>query len=349
MAIAKLFQGLLSDAAIKSADAPMPTAAIREDRLFKAPVSYGAKGTEREMLGLDSEEALQAYQDSMPFKKPKVDIPEEIQQKAQALSNDIPTDKAERDAYFNAREEYRKLVDETAPYSFHEEAPPVYTVKDLATSLDKDKVKKGIVGLTTDIPENEQVSLRFDIPAYKYHGVYSVTVHEAGGKNVLGYAPTALLTNVEMPATPVKSKKIAETGKKTPVITMNGTWVNHDPKELRNLADELIKANKNKPLEEQEWVQVSVNPGKSGSFVTVSKNSEGKIESFPINEAEAVIQIGKMILAKPYKPGKQMDWQDYYSKNFFSAGGLGLGAGGLSQAENLFYNDPMGDTTKEEV
>lgn len=349
MAIAKLFQGLVNDMALKSADMPVPSRAVNEEMLFKTPMAYGVKGTEREILGLDSEEALKAYQDSMPFKKPKVDIPEEIKQRAQELSNDIPTDKAERDAYFNAREEYRKLVDETAPYSFHEEAPPVYTVKDLAASLAEDKVKKGIVGLTTDIPENKEVSLRFDIPAYTSRGVYSVTIHEAGGKNVLGYAPTALLTNVEMPATPSKSKKIAETGKKSPVITMNGTWVNHNPEELRNLADQLIKTNKDKPLAEQEWTQVSVNPGKSGSFVTVSKNADGKIESFPINEAEAVIQIGKLILAKPYKPGKQMDWKDYYSKNFFSAGGLGLGAAGLGQESSIFYNDPMGDTTKDEV
>lgn len=325
--------------------------------LSKAPKAYGEVGTERALLGLDTEEALQAYKDQMTYTKGIGEVPQNLSEEAKKLyfppNDEIPpeTEKEARDLYFNTREEFRKYVDENAPYSFHEEAPPAYEYKDLAAALASNKINKGLIGVTKDLEDFEQVAVRFDIPAYTGSGVYTVTVHDKEGKKVLGYAPTALLTKVEMPSEAAKSKKTAETRKKSPFITMKGQWVNHNPKQLRELADRLVKENKDKLLDEQEWVQVSVNPGKSGSFVSVSKNADGKIESFPVNEAEAVIQIGKLILMKPYKPGKQMTWKDYYSKNIFGiAPAIGLGAATQDPFvpyEDMMYKDPFPDTTEE--
>jgi len=229
-------------------------------------------------------------------------------------------------------QEFRKIADQTAPYSYNTKVPDLYSDEAVAASLpNANKVKEhGIIGLNKSVPEKMQVESRFDINAYRHYNVYSATIQgakeaESLGKKsgVFGYAKTVVLDNVDLALSATekeKAFKIAKGTEKSPFITMKGEWRNHNPEAIHAFAEKLIEAEQ-KGID-TGWVQVSVNPSKSASFVAVRKDKDtGELITNPIDKAEKVIQIGKMVLAK-VDPADMKTWDDYYKVNEFNEGGI---------------------------
>ena len=75
-------------------------------------------------------------------------------------------------------QEFRKLADKAAPYSYNTKVPKLYTDEAVAASLPTEKFVKqhGIIGLNKAVPEGAQVESRFDINAYLHYNVYTATI-----------------------------------------------------------------------------------------------------------------------------------------------------------------------------
>ena len=234
--------------------------------------------------------------------------------------------------------EFRRYVDTETPYFLHDSVPEVDSFERIANSLPQESsiLRNGIIGVNKQIPEGTLVGSRYDVNAFQDFGTYVGTIHDPAKQgNVFGYSPTAALKNVVFETKEGASLKIAKGNPKSPVIRMEGNWVEHSPEELRALAVEALEQNKNLPLAEQEWVQVAVNPAKGASWVALEKTADG-VKSIPITGASEVIQIGKLVLAK--NP-KFKSWDDYYKTASFEDGGaVSEGIGSLQ--EKVYKVDP---------
>jgi hypothetical protein len=227
--------------------------------------------------------------------------------------------------------EFRRYVDTKTPYFLHDSVPEVDSFERIANSLPQESsiLRNGIIGVNKQIPEGTLVGSRYDVNAFQDYGTYVGTIHDPAKQgNVFGYSPTAALKNVVFETKEGASLKIAKGNPKSPVIRMEGNWVEHSPEELRALAVEALEQNKNLPLVQQEWVQVAVNPAKGASWVALEKTADG-VKSIPITGASEVIQIGKLVLAK--NP-KFKSWDDYYSTNSFSVAPAAIGTGTAATA-----------------
>jgi hypothetical protein len=233
---------------------------------------------------------------------------------------------------------FRKYVDTKTPYFLHDSVPEVDSFERIANSLPQKSsiLRHGIIGVNKQIPEGTLVGSRYDVKAFENYGTYVGTIHDpAKHGNVLGYSPTAALKNVVFETKVARSLKIAKGNEKSPVIRMEGNWVEHSPEELRQIAKEALEQNKNLPLAEQEWVQVAVNPAKGASWVALEKTADG-VRTMPITNASQVIQIGKLVLAR--NP-KLQSWDDYYKTASFEDGGaVSEGIGSLQ--EKVYKVDP---------
>lgn len=227
--------------------------------------------------------------------------------------------------------EFRKYVDTKTPYFLHDSVPEVDSFERIANSLPQESsiLRNGIIGVNKQIPEGTLVGSRYDVNAFQDFGTYVGTIHDPAKQGkVFGYSPTAALKNVVFETKEGASLKIAKGNPKSPVIRMEGNWVEHSPEELRALAVEALEQNKNLPLVQQEWVQVGINPAKGASWVALEKTADG-VKSVPITGADEVIQIGKLVLAR--KP-KLQSWDDYYKTASFEDGGaVSEGIGSLMQ------------------
>ena len=67
---------------------------------------------------------------------------------------------------------------------------------------------------------------------------------------------------------------------------IEGSWKNTSPDEVKKLAE--------KYLNDPEWSQVGMNPKRFGYFYN-------KADNMPVSEADEVIQIGALVLAKNIK------------------------------------------------
>lgn len=237
--------------------------------------------------------------------------------------------------------EFRKIADDVTPYSYPTKMPKLPSFEDLIGSLSsqrtvvngvtEDKVDKvvrnGVIGLNKKLKENTFIEARFDINAYQRFGIYTSTLQggEAGGK-VHGYARTVVLDNVDLKQEKIEKIKGIAIGtkrggqSKSPIITMKGNWKNHNSEAIHAFGQKVIDSiNKG---EDVGWYPVSVNPRKGGPFVALSKDKEtGKVISNPVEKANTVIQVGKVLLAK-VDPADMKTWDEYYEVNKFNEGGI---------------------------
>lgn len=190
------------------------------------------------------------------------------------------------------QEEFRKRNLELMPYSPYKEVPELTSVEDIAYAIKGTQAKKGIIGVTTEIPEGKLVGARLDIPSYKTSGTWVNTVHEATSatdvsSTPMGYGQTAVLRNVNFSTKPTDALDIAR-GKmdKTTMARMVGNWVSHSPEKTHELAKKLMN--------DPDWIQVGMNPDRASYFYD-------KADGMPLTEAEEVIQIGALVLAKKAK------------------------------------------------
>lgn len=190
--------------------------------------------------------------------------------------------------------EYRRYIRENQPatkFTLDDLQTMVPTFKATVGALGKSKASKGIVGLNKNIEKGTIVDSRLDIPAYNYYNTWvaSMTLPNKGG-NV--YGRTAVLKNVDF-STSMSGEKILKIAKdektKTPMATMKGEWQDLSDEDAFELAQKYLANPKS------GYVQVGFNPERHSFFYD-------KDTMMPIFEAEEVVQIGALVLAKPKLP-----------------------------------------------
>jgi hypothetical protein len=199
--------------------------------------------------------------------------------------------------------EYREIVKQYQPIIPLTEVPKVPTLKELVAALNKDKVETGVVGINKTFKDGDKVASRLDIPAYDNYDTWVVSLHDGtktGGKS-LGYAQTAVLKNVDFRTAPSGALKIATKDKaKETIARIHGDWVNQDPMMVAKRAEEAIKS--------PEWKQIGMNPYRHSYFYD-------KADGMPVVEAEEIIQVGPLVLAKKPKYASPDDPQFRIRKN----------------------------------
>ena len=168
-------------------------------------------------------------------------------------------------------------------------APDVFDSIEIVGPLGKDKVdKSGIIGVNKNIKEGERVTSRFDIDAYNMYDRYIAAIQtKVKGKFKLkGYSPTAVLKDVKFNYRPNQAFAIAQGKGKSPFATMEGNWKNLTPEETHKYA--------NKKIETKEWTEVGFDPAGRLSFYNRATGE-------PVFNAEEVIQVGAMLLARGIK------------------------------------------------
>lgn len=200
--------------------------------------------------------------------------------------------------------EYRRYIRENQPatkFTKEDVEGMLTSFEDMVGGLDalgQNKASKGIIGLTDDVEVGAEVAARLDIPAYNKRDIWVAQITGAG-KNM--YGRTAVLKNVKFfiegkdPAR--KSKKMRDVGKgekdKSPFATMKGEW--------QGLSDDEAFEKALSLMDDPEWIQVGFNPERHSFFYD-------KDTMMPVFEAEEVIQVGPLVLAKKAKLGdKRID------------------------------------------
>ena len=183
------------------------------------------------------------------------------------------------------QEEYLEVVRENQPIKPFKEVPKIPTLLEIVGALKSNLIKTGIIGYTKFIEDGEYVASRLDINAYTDFDIWVVSVHEGLKEgNSIGYGQTAYLKNVNFVTSPKVALNIAvHRSNKTTIGRMKGNWVNKDPKEVRDMAV--------KYMSDKNWVQVGMNPFRHSWFYD-------KRDGMPLLNAEEIIQVGALVLAK---------------------------------------------------
>ena len=258
---------------------------------------------------LESDDALSAWQQANK-------IPENKRQ-----ANTEASKAAAEDLYQGniTSKEARNIIKEDLPVTsiYTEETMPLIpTVAQVAGSLGKKVQKTGVVGVKGfDIPAGTRVGSRLDIPAYNNYDTWVVSIHD--GKNdtkgsVLGYGQAVRLKNIKFGSESQDALDIAR-GKarlrgakagtdipekpmgKATIARVYGDYFPEDPYVLQEQAREL--------LSDPEWTQVGMNPYRQSNFY--DKNT-----GLPVFEADEVIQVGPLVLAKGVKKPTKTQLKD---------------------------------------
>ena len=207
-------------------------------------------------------------------------------------------------------QEYREVADIYSPTKLIREIPEIPSAERIEALVSGNKAEKKIIGVNKLLTDGLRVSNRLDIPTYNIYDTWVVTYHHPGkaGKPgpVIGYGKTSYLTDVDFhlptdkqPQT--KGLGVAKGKSKTPYAAMEGNYKKHTQEEVTEIAQEAITNPQN-----SEWVQVGMNPYRRSYFY--DKNTME-----PLLEAEEVIQIGPLLLAKGVKYGDSLDFKIFKS------------------------------------
>ena len=258
----------------------------------------------------------------------------------------------------------REIIKESIPTSklyTAETMPFMPTVTEIVGSMGKKAKKFGILGVKNfKLKAGQLVSSRLDIPAYDNYDKWVVSIHDgtkdAGG--VLGYGQAIRLTggikfksNVGLDAVDIARGRrlVKATGKdaidketgeaakqnKATIARIFGEYADEDPYELQERARKILADG------DPEWTQVGMNPYRGSAFYD---KATGK----PVFDAEEVIQVGPLVLAKNVKTPtlsdmKQMAMRTKDGKlRMFNEGGTAM----KDQMQMAFKDDGM---TKDPV
>jgi len=184
--------------------------------------------------------------------------------------------------------EYRDFIRTNQPATKFEanDLPNLFaSYTDAVGALKPSFSAKGIVGLTTEIPEGTIVDSRLDIDGYNLYNTWIASIKTPDGNK---YGRTAVLKDVKFSVSgknPVDKTLAVAQGKaeKSPFAVMKGEWQNLSDEEAYSLAETYI----NNP----DYVQVGFNPERHSFFYR-------KDNMMPVFEAEEVVQVGALVLAK---------------------------------------------------
>ena len=187
------------------------------------------------------------------------------------------------------REDYDRLVNELKPVTPYTSTPEPSSTEAMHSSLTSDKVPK--IGRAASIlPSGDHVGLRLDIPAYRDHGTWVVSIHSARASDksgmagkAIGYDSVAAVTDARFGINEKAGINIAAGKPKATIATVEGKWAPITPEEAHAKVTEA--------LQDPEWVQVGMDPERHSYFYD-RKSME------PVVSADEVVQIGPLVMAK---------------------------------------------------
>lgn len=245
---------------------------------------------------LDDPEALKVWQETnkLPESQRQAN-PVESKQAADELFEGTITSK-------EARQRIQESIPTPELYT-PETMPTMPTVTELVGSLGKKAAKYGILGVKGfDLKPGQMVSSRLDIPAYNNYDKWVVSIHD-GSKDagsVVGFGQAIRLKNIRFGSKPQEALDIARgkrtvksTGEDKPmgkstIARIFGEYVPEDPYKLQEEARRLLAD------PDSGWTQVGMNPYRMSAFYD---KATGK----PVFEADEIIQVGPLVLAKNVK------------------------------------------------
>ena len=197
--------------------------------------------------------------------------------------------------------EYREAADAIRPIRRVTDIPRPATTKEIVSALGGREGGRGIVGLNRSIPDGEEISARLDINAYTNFNVWIPTLTYQK-KNL--YSPSVSLRNVKFiqpDSTAVnKALKVATGSEKNPFAVMTGNYNKMSDSDAFDYAKQVF--------DDDEWIQIGYDPTRRGYFYD-------RADGAPVLEAEEVVQIGHLVLAKKARKGNPEDFT-------FAKGGL---------------------------
>jgi hypothetical protein len=197
--------------------------------------------------------------------------------------------------------EYREAADAIRPIRRVTDIPRPATSKEIISALGGREGGRGIVGLNRSIPDGEEISARLDINAYTNFNVWIPTL-KYQNKNL--YSPSVSLRNVKFiqpDSTAVnKALKVATGSEKNPFAVMTGNYNKMSDSDAFDYAK--------KVFDDDAWMQIGYDPTRRGYFYD-------RADGAPVLEAEEVVQIGHLVLAKKARKGNPEDFT-------FAKGGL---------------------------
>lgn len=190
------------------------------------------------------------------------------------------------------RAEYAELVQRLKPVEPYTSVPTPATLEEIYNAVTANKRDK--VGKIGDYEEGRPVSLRLDIPAYKDHGVWAPTIHDLTDNfKSIAHEPAAHISGGRFDIPQKKSLNVAAGAPKSPFASIDGKLRKTPPEDIKRMADEALNSG--------EWAQVGMDPERHGYFYD-------RRTMQPIVEAEEVIQVGPLVLARKPKYGNPDDY-----------------------------------------
>jgi hypothetical protein len=222
-------------------------------------------------------------------------------------------------------DEYARLVQRYKPVTPYESVPAPASREEILAALSKtSREAEGLPRKETyfgkpslTLKEGDPVGLRLDIPSYNQANTWVVTAHgprkspvSGGAGTRIGYEPVAMATDVDFSVSPKAALGIAKGAEKNTIATMEGKWKPTSSDEAFTLAKQYLK--------NPEWRQVGMDPERHSFFYDRETMA-------PVINAEEVIQIGPLVLAKNPKYGNPKDFK------YASGGDVHMAGGGLTK------------------
>lgn len=298
----------LGDAAANAIRAGAKKAAETVKRVEVDPNALGSMGgnirlkpkvdedvVEAESL-LDDPAALKSWQEENKLPETKRQAnPADSQAAAQELFEGNITSK-------EARKKIADSIPEPKEFTAEEVMEMMPTVTEVTGSLGKKAGKFGILGVKGfGLEAGQKVSSRLDIPAYNNYDTWVVSIHDGtkDAGSVVGFGQAIRLKGIRFGSKSKEALDIARGKRRTPagedkpmgkstIARVFGEYVSEDPYELQKQAADIIASGSD------EWTQVGMNPYRGSAFYD-------KKTGMPVFEADEVIQVGPLVLAKNVK------------------------------------------------
>ncbi len=303
----------------------------------------------------DAKEAERLIKDSEALEQWRKEnkLPESQRQKNPEGSKKAASDLLEGEITSKeARQRIKDFIPDPQEFTAEQVLDMMPSLTQITGALGKKAKKYPIIGVKgKDLDKGQVVSSRLDINAYDDYDTWVVSIHDGNQKSgsVVGYGQAIRLKNINFGSDPKAALDIARgkrlvqaTGEDAPkpqgkatIARIFGEYQPEDPYDLQRQAAEIIASGS------EEWTQIGMNPYRGSAFYN-------KKTGAPVFEADEVIQVGPLVLAKNVKKPtisqmKQMAVRTRDGKlRMFNEGGAAM----KDQMQMAFKDDGM---TKDPV
>ena len=256
----------------------------------------------------DAKEAERLIKDSEALEQWRKEnkLPESQRQKNPEGSKKAASDLLEGEITSKeARQRIKDFIPDPQEFTAEQVLDMMPSLTQITGALGKKAKKYPIIGVKgKDLDKGQVVSSRLDIPAYDDYDTWVVSIHDGNQKSgsVVGYGQAIRLKNINFGSDPKTALDIARgkrlvqaTGEDAPkpqgkatIARIFGEYQPEDPYDLQRQAAEIIASGS------EEWTQIGMNPYRGSAFYN-------KKTGAPVFEADEIIQVGPLVLAKNVK------------------------------------------------